>query len=141
LSADYQYERFDRDKEFTIGIRKITTHSVPLGMNFFHPSGLSTSLKATFFDQDGDFERVNASGTGIFESGKDHFWVVDAAISYRLPKRFGFITLGARNLFDNSFKYYDTDRDYEFSENASLPSVRSPIRPDRLVFLTFTLAF
>jgi hypothetical protein len=138
LSTEYQYERFDRDREFAIGIHRITTHSVPLGMNFFHPSGLSASLKATFFDQDGDFERLNASGN--FENGEDQFWVVDAAISYRLPKRFGFITVGARNLFDNSFKYYDTDRTSEFSENVDAPLVRSPIQPDRLVFLKFTLA-
>jgi hypothetical protein len=150
LSAEYQYERFDRDREFAIGIRKIRTHSVPLGMNFFHPSGLSASLTGTYIDQQGSFER--ATDVGIFENGDDDFFLVDAAISYRLPKRFGFITVGARNLFDNSFKYYDTDRDYDFRgleprDNVDLPDtvgapfVRSPIRPDRLVFLTFTLAF
>jgi hypothetical protein len=96
-------------------------------------------LTGTYIDQQGSFERQGSLRT--FENGDDTFFFVDAAISYRLPKRFGFITVGARNLFDNSFEYYDTDRDYEFSDNISLPIVRSPIRPDRLVFLAITLAF
>jgi hypothetical protein len=58
-----------------------------------------------------------------------NFWVVDAAISYRLPKRYGFITIGARNLFDESFEYAETDID----------NLR--IQPDRFIFCKLTLAF
>ena len=64
-----------------------------------------------------------------FRSGNDQFWVIDAAISYRLPKRHGFITVGANNLFDESFKYYDTD------------IVNPTIQPDRMIFGKVTLAF
>ena len=125
LSAEYLYEKFDYDRESNLGAEEVKTHSFPLGFNFFHPSGVGASLKATYYDQEGDFRNVN---TGEFFSGEDHFWVIDAAINYRLPKRYGFITIGATNLFDEEFKYYDTD-------------VNNPrIQPERYFFVRATVA-
>ncbi len=88
------------------GIRKATTYSIPLGINFFHPSGLSAGLNATYYDQDGEFQNKNDFS---FSTGDDKFWVVDTAISYRLPKRYGFVSVGATNLFDEKFNFADTD--------------------------------
>jgi outer membrane receptor protein involved in Fe transport len=98
---------------------------LPFGLRFFHPSGVSASLKATYFNQSGDFFY---NPTGAFRSGRDDFFVVDAAINYRLPNRYGFITVGAKNLFDKKFKYQETD-------------LNNPIvQPDRTVFGRITLA-
>jgi tetratricopeptide (TPR) repeat protein len=127
FSAEYQYEKFknDNDVAYTSQFKKVTTQRVPLGVRFFHPSGLSASVKSTYFNQDGDFTRQYS----YIESGKDDFWVVDAAVSYRLPKRYGFITVGATNLFDEHFKYQETDP-------------RNPIvQPGRFTFAKVTLAF
>jgi len=127
LSAEYQYEKFERDEEFSAGIKELETHRVPLGVNFFHPSGLSVSTKATYFYQEGKFEQTPPP-PGIFESDDDDFWVVDAAVKYRLPKRYGFITVGVSNLFDEDFNYEDTD-------------VNNPeIQPDRMIFAKVILA-
>jgi tetratricopeptide (TPR) repeat protein len=127
LKAEYQYEKLDRDREFVFGIREAKTHKVPLGINFFHPCGLSFGLKATYYDQEGDWETIEAAA-GEFKEGEDNFWLVDAVIRYRLPKRYGFITLGVTNLFDKEFQYADTDLDN--------PSVQ----PDRVFFCKITLA-
>lgn len=62
-------------------------------------------------------------------AGSDHFTVVDASISYRLPKRFGLISLDARNILDKSFMFQDTDPAYP------------RIQPGRLVLLKFSLSF
>ena len=126
LSAEYLYEDLEWEDIITEGASEVRTHYVPLGINFFHPSGLSATLKGTYIDQDGKFERQGTLGT--FENGDDDFWVVDAAISYRLPKRYGFITVGATNLFDEEFQYFDTDRD------------NPRIQPDRFFFARVTLA-
>jgi tetratricopeptide (TPR) repeat protein len=128
LRVEYQYEKFTRDESsFTDGMVNVKLHSVPLGVNFFHPSGLSASVTGTFYDQDGEFERI-LNGGGTFEHGSDTFWLVDAAINYRLPQRYGFITVGATNLFDENFKYFEADR-------------RNPhIQPDRVVFTKITVA-
>ena len=127
LRAEYQYEKFERNEELTLGLKQAETHSVPLGINFFHPSGFSCGLKGTYYDQDGKYER-QALITGEIESADDNFFLVDAAVSYRFPKRYGFITLGVTNLFDEDFEYYDTD-------------LNNPlIQPDRVVFGKVTLA-
>jgi hypothetical protein len=97
-----------------------------LGINFFHPSGLSASLTGTYYNQDGEFGGFFTGDT--VRRGDDEFWLVDAAINYRLPKRYGFITVGATNLFDEDFSYFDTDLN-----NASIQS-------DRAVFARITLA-
>jgi hypothetical protein len=126
LRAEYLFERFKRDEQFSNGLIELNSHRVPLGIGVFHPSGLSASLTATYFNQEGDF-------TGPVESrrrsGRDEFWTVDAAIRYRLPKRWGFITVGATNLFDTEFKFFDVDLN-----NAS-------IHPVRTLFARVTLAW
>jgi tetratricopeptide (TPR) repeat protein len=123
LRAEYLFERFENDPLLGEPIR-LNTHRVPLGMNFFHPSGLSASLTTTYYNQDGIFVRP----TGSVDSGGDDFWTIDAAINYRLPKRYGLITVGAANLFDKKFKFFEVDRD------------NSRIQPDRIVFFRVTLA-
>jgi Tfp pilus assembly protein PilF len=124
LSAEFLWERFDRDEDFAGGAEEVKTYYVPLGINFFHPSCLSASLKGTYVDQDGDFGEA-----GTFQDGEDDFWLVNAAINYRLPKRYGFITVGVTNLFDEEFEYFETDRD------------NPRIQPDRVFFGKVTLAF
>jgi tetratricopeptide (TPR) repeat protein len=124
LRADYMFERFEQD--VLTDQTELDTHRVPLGINFFHPSGVSASLTATYWDQDGTFQRI---ATGEIEAGSDRFWTVNAAINYRLPKRYGFITVGATNLFDEEFKFFDID-------------AQNPvIQPTRTVFGKVTLAF
>ena len=107
MRAEYQYERLDRDEEFPNGVIKSDTHRVPLGINFFHPSGLSSTLTATYINQAGDFGGFIE--TDPIRSGEDSFWTVDLTINYRLPKRYGFISFGGSNIFDKKFNYYDSD--------------------------------
>jgi hypothetical protein len=107
LSAEYRLEQFERSEGFAEGAETVTTNYFPIGISFFHPSGLSATLKGTYINQHGFFERQLAIGT--FEHGKDDFYLLDAAISYRLPKRLGFISVGAKNLLNKHFQYFDTD--------------------------------
>ncbi len=129
LSVEYQYERFKREPDFSINFEDKTvvkTHRVPLGVNVFAPWGLMARLKATYIDQRGDF--ADSTGT-VVQPGGDRFWVLDAAIGYRLPKRLGLITLEARNLLNQHFKFQDTD--------PANPSVS----PGRLILGKVTLAY
>jgi Tfp pilus assembly protein PilF len=127
LKAEYQYEKLERDDKFPDGIKDLETHRVPLGINFFHPSGLSAGLTATYYDQDGTIER-NVIAFDLYEDGDDDFWLFDAAISYRFPKRYGFASVGVTNLFDENFDYFEVDRN----------NLR--IQQDRQIFFKLTLA-
>jgi outer membrane receptor protein involved in Fe transport len=126
LRAELLWERFERNRDFSDGAREVETYYIPLGINFSHPSGLSASFTGTYINQEGHFEPVTAART--FKQGEDNFWLLDTAISYRFPKRYGFFTLGVTNLADKKFKYFDTDD-------------KNPrIQPDRFFFASATLA-
>jgi tetratricopeptide (TPR) repeat protein len=126
LRAEYQYERFEWDPTGgTENAVELNTYRVPLGISLFHPSGFSAMVKTTYVYQEGD---IGNYIYGIVSDDSD-FWVTDASISYRLPKRYGLISVVAQNLFDEEFKFQDTD-----SRNPS-------IAPERFIFLRFTLNF
>ena len=125
LRAEYQYERALEDVLATFGALSLNTHHVPLGINFFHPSGLGAFVLGTYHHQDGSFQRVNFA----FQSGRDDFWTVDLGLRYRLPNRYGFVTVGATNIADKKFKYFNRD----FNNPGSL-------QPKRGAFAQITLA-
>jgi tetratricopeptide (TPR) repeat protein len=127
LRAEYMLERFERDDAFTAGVRNLDIQRVPLGVRFFHPSGFTAGVTATYWYQKGQFEQFTPAGS-TFVPGSDKFWVVDAAIGYRLPKRYGFVTVGATNLFDTQFQSYDID------------PANSTVQPKRMLFARLTIA-
>jgi hypothetical protein len=131
LSAEYQYEWIKRDDEL-LGVDsfiKLKTQRVPLGINFFHPSGLSTQFKGTYVDQEGDFGDPLTGGTFVVPGGEDNFWYFDGSISYRLPKRWGIFSVGAKNMFNKNINFQDTD------------PANPKIYPEQLIFARFTLSF
>jgi len=123
--AEYGYEKFKYADQVNLGAKEVETHSVPLAVNFFHPSGLFAKLQTTYYYQSGVFQRF---ATGTYESGQDRFWLVDASIGYRLPKRYGILSVGVTNLFDEEFEYFEVD------------FKNSRIKPARQVFVRITFA-
>jgi Flp pilus assembly protein TadD len=123
LKAEYIFERFDRD---TLGPEKLITHRVPLGVRFFDPSGLGGYLTATYWNQDGRFAGFSGPDQ---RSGRDQFWLVDAGVSFRLPKRYGLLSIGATNLTDEDFRFFEVDFD------------NPTILPKRSLVARITLAF
>ena len=127
FSAEYLFERFDRDEGFGIEqIDQLDTHRLRLGIRHFHPSGFSARFNASYVSQKGEFGQFEVFPT---IPGEDRFWVFDAALGYRLPERHGLITLEARNLFDGEFQFQDSD--------PGSPA----ILPERLILLRFTVSF
>jgi predicted porin len=127
-SIEYSYSDFERDRSF-VGPGSFTTlktHKFPIGANFFFPMSVFLRLKATYVDQDGEFGNPRFEPTN---DNSDQFWVVDAAVGYRLPKRYGIFSVEAKNLLDEGFQFQDTD-----------PS-NPEIIPERSVLAKITLAF
>jgi len=126
LSAEYQREQFENDANVAFFFKDVTTNKFPLGVRVFHPSGFSFMARATYINQHGDFVR---RGSTTFEQGQSDFWLFDAGISYRFPKRYGIASLGGTNLSNRHFRYQETD-----FQNAS-------IIPSRGVFGRLTFEF
>lgn len=129
LGPEYQFEKFKRPDELMgeESIARLETHRLSLKVGFFHPSGFSMGLKPMYVNQKGSF------GLKRFfvpnENLSDHFWVFDAFISYRLPHRWGIITLEGKNLLNKRFQFQDTD------------PLNPSIIPDRAILGRVTLAF
>lgn len=129
LSTEYQFERRKNPEELLIETFLILkTQRLLLGIGLFHPSGFSVQLKPMYIVQDGEFQEGPPFDLRIVPK-KDQFWDFDTSISYRMPKRLGLITIEAKNLFDRSFKFQDTD------------PTNPRIQPKRLILAKFTLAF
>jgi tetratricopeptide (TPR) repeat protein len=131
-SAEYLYEDFKLNQSFTgeFPATQIHTHRVPLTLNYFHPLGYFARIRTTYIDQEGEF----TSGAGLPANApttdeNDQFWLVDASVGYRLPKRYGFISAGVGNLFDEKFNFVDTD------------PFDPQIVPERFFFTRLTLSF
>lgn len=123
LRTEYIFERFERDK---IGPEELNTHRIPIGLRFFDQSGLGGFVTATYWNQDGTFTGFSEPG---LRSGRDQFWLLDAGVSYRLPGRAGLISVGAVNLTNEDFRFYEVDFD------------NTTIQPERAVVARFTLSF
>jgi outer membrane receptor protein involved in Fe transport len=107
----------------------VVTYSFPFGVRYFHPSGAFAGIGATYVNQDVD----RSEG---FPDGSDDFFVVDAAVGYRLPKRFGIVSLSVSNLLNKKFNYLDDS----FRTSETEPSV-GPYIPERLILGRITLNF
>jgi Tfp pilus assembly protein PilF len=130
LRAEYQYDEQLMEEFPEFGTTSLETRRVPLGISYFSRSGLSVDLLATHVDQEGEFlEFLPVPPFVNTFTDDDQFWVVDASLSYRLPKRYGLVTLTAKNLLDEEFKFQDID-----------PS-NPTLLPERMVLLRVTIDF
>jgi outer membrane receptor protein involved in Fe transport len=131
FSAEYHFEKFDRrltELSNPEDPTRITTHRVPFGVSYFNASGIFTRMGATFVNQEVD------SLAGGRSDGNDKFWIVDASIGYRLPKRWGIASVGVKNLFDEDFHFQDIN----FQSGEPLTPL---FQPDRMVFAQVTISF
>ena len=132
-NAGYQFEKTESDVDHNfyytpLGL-KVTTNRVPLGLDLFHPSGLFGKFKATHVSQRGLFGQIS---TLSLEEDHEDFWVLDASIGYRLPKRLGIMSVGANNLLDRNFKYQEDPLAF-----AAMPT----FQPARFIYGKLTLLF
>ena len=119
MGAQYLYERVQSQGLTDVPL-DLKTNRFPLAAKFFHPSGFGVNVTATYVHQNGTL----VDGTDVSSS----FTVVDAMLTYRLPKRYGFIAVGGTNLTDRKFNFFDTD-------------VRNPtLQPTRMLFARISLA-
>lgn len=134
LSAEADLEEFqsaglNADPSFPV---EVMTRRIPIAAKYYHPNGLFARLGVTYVDQavafQPEFPETQAS------TDDERFWVADASVGYRLPKRWGIFTLDVANVFDQDFRYEDA--------NFQIGEPRIPIfQPERQIFARFTASF
>lgn len=84
---------------------RIQTERLTPELRFFCPAGVFLRVAGTRYDQEVDqLDAFSATDTTTVES---NFWVVDAAIGYRFPKRWGSFVVDGRNLLNKKFVFYE----------------------------------
>lgn len=135
LTGQFVYDRFSAQNSVltdeTSVPKKATTYSVPLGVRYFDPSGFFAGFGVTFVRQDLERSQNNITEFG---EGESNFTLVDAQIGYRLPKRFGIVSLQLSNIFDEGFDYQDDS----YRESQDSPSI-GPYIPERQILFNLTL--
>jgi hypothetical protein len=122
VSLEPRYQNLD--KGATFDTMKLT--EIPVALRFFSPSGLWIGASVTGVKQSGAFD---GSG-GVVAEGSDSFWLVDAIVAYRLPRRMGTISLQGTNLLNEKFQFQEIDQ-----------SVPPRYVPEARVLLRASLAF
>jgi hypothetical protein len=135
VSAKLIYDLYESEigiaTEFDNLPERVRTFSVPVSVSYFNPSGLFATTGGTYVDQ-----QVRRSAFSTQGQGDDQFFVVDAALGYRLPKRAGVFSLGINNLFDEKFNYQD-DSYRQFRDEPAI----GPYFPERIIIGRITLNF
>jgi tetratricopeptide (TPR) repeat protein len=133
-TAEVVYDRYQSSGDITSETNipeLVRTVSVPVGLKYFLPNGLSAGIGGTYVDQ-----RVRRYEFATQGEGEDSFFVVDASLAYLLPRRLGVLSLQVRNLFGEEFDYQD-DSYREFRDEPST----GPYYPETTFWATARLSF
>jgi hypothetical protein len=124
FSTEYQFEKVTRkfvknfsDESIPISV---ITHQIPFTLSYFSPNGFYSTFSTTLVKQEVESQEKS-------DIKREHFWIFDALLGYRLPKRYGRIVFGVKNL---------TDKEIQFSEQSlvtGLPNIPR-FRPERTFF-------
>jgi len=120
LSGQIVYDTFDAEEGIltdTVVPKTVKTLSVPLVARYFDPNGFFAGIGVTHVNQEVVRTDIAKEQSG-FSDGSDQFFVVDATIGWRFPKRLGIATLTVNNLLNEKFRYQD-DSFREFRDEPS----------------------
>ncbi len=132
FSTEFQFESFDRDKSVSGLLDQLKTVSVPHSLSVYHPSGFFGKVTGTYVHQSVE-RRSGFPGDPGLEQTED-FWVADLSVGYRLPKRYGLISVDVKNILNQNF----------FFQNSFTPDIEPRIprfQPERTAFFRINLWF
>ncbi|MEK7323415.1 MAG: TonB-dependent receptor, partial [Pseudomonadota bacterium] len=135
VAIEYFYGHASRD--FSEGVAdstdpvKLTTHYLPLSLNYHQPRGFFSKTALNLVSQ-----RVAFATEQELARNKATFTTMDITLGYRLPSRKTILSITAQNIFDNQFNFHDTS----LSTETPTPLL-ARFRPERSVFATVAFWF
>lgn len=102
VALEPRYQKLNNGATFNT--MKLT--EVPFTLRLFYQSGIWIGASVTVVKQSGAF----AGPGGAIAEGSDSFSLVDAVVTYRLPRRIGTVSLQGKNLLNERFRFQDIDQ-------------------------------
>lgn len=119
LSILARYNYIEASRPLPFESTWLSTHTALLEGRYFLPSGFFTNITGTYVNQMQTISSIEQD-----KNLSSSFFLLDASIGYRLPKRFGIISLEAKNILDNKFRFEDQSVDLSntfFNNNEFIP--------------------
>ena len=116
------YDTFDAEEGLltdSVVPKTVKTLSVPLVARYFHPNGFFAGIGVTHVDQEVVRTDTARKKSLDFLMAMMSFFVVDASIGWRFPKRLGIATLTVNNLLNEKFRFFQGDSFREFRDEPS----------------------
>lgn len=135
VAIEYFYGHASRD--FSEGVAdstdpvKLTTHYLPLSLNYHQPRGFFSKTALNLVSQ-----RIAFATEQELARDKATFTTMDITLGYRLPSRKTILSVTAQNIFDNQFDFHDTS----LSTETPTPLL-ARFRPERSVFANVAFWF
>jgi len=109
LGYDYYQRQFDTtEKTATGGFQdRVETQRLRPEARFFTPQGIFVRLAGARYDQRVDQRDAFDPAVATASVVNSEFWIMDAAVGYRFPKRWGSFVVDGRNVFNKKFEFYD----------------------------------
>lgn len=140
FNFDINYETLNRELFNIVDMTpsQIKTLRMPFSINYYLPNGFFSKITATNVHQ--NLEKLSGLAINGMETAKregdDDFWTIDAQIGYRLPKRWGIVSFGVKNLFDKNFNYQEF-----YFQNGINNQIMPSFQPGRYLYSQITIAF
>lgn len=142
VKNETKLEKFSRSRDESSLFRNnphfISTLNTLFTVEYFGKQGFFSNLTGTYVQQ--DINRVLTKAVDIDDpgkrqnEGKENFFLLDAVLGFRLPKRRGFLSLEGRNLLNKKFLY--RSEYFYISEDST-----SRFIPSRTILLKVTFNF
>jgi Tfp pilus assembly protein PilF len=137
LKIELDYEDYSEPRDaIPTNILSLKTYRAPVGIKYRYLNNLIFELTGTYYNQKGRFLLADQSEL----AGEDDFWLFDGNITYILPKRYGKLTLGAKNIFDTTYNYEDRLNNTAFLSVKQSTNLYE-LTDERLIYGKFTLTF
>jgi tetratricopeptide (TPR) repeat protein len=106
LGIEPEYQRLNRSPEYggNEGILGLRTLIVPINVRTFVGGGFSAKFTGTYVRQSGE---LLSSADPVPTNAR--LWLADLSLDYRLPDKWGVLSIGAKNVFDRRFPFVETD--------------------------------
>ena len=110
FGAEYMEERFRHDIAYTQGdFKELHNRELRPTIGMPLPSGFSLQVRSRYVRQDGNFDDgIILNPDAAQFRGHDGFVLTDIELSYRLPRRYGKISLIGQSISNESVKFQDT---------------------------------
>jgi Tfp pilus assembly protein PilF len=136
INFEYAVDNYKNDDKETVDVPvDLETSMVLMGIRHFRQNGLFLELRLDHIWQDiVSREQIGQTTAGPKIKDDSSFFVFDASVGYRLPRRRGVVTLEINNIFDKQFNF--------ISNNFRSTELKGPrYIPSRSVFLRAAFHF